>query len=237
MALLSACQINDQNHPILPGGTPGPVGGASVDGAVDDAGNGGDGRLRGRVCLVTDLRDVTACASTGAGGLTVRLGAKSATTAANGSFAIEVPAASNVVWNVSGANIQTSIAPFSATLSIPAIATVDYRALEDEYGLLEVGGQGAIVAHLVTATAPKTAVAMATAATSPTGAYVPFYDGKAARLWTQFSTGTHGAVWIPGLPAGTVALTVLPAGGVAQTINAVPVVDQAITFITAELAM
>lgn len=213
------------------------MGGASVDGAVDDAGNGSSGLLRGRVCLVTDLRDVTACASTGAGGLTVALGTKSATTAANGAFAIEAPVATSLLWTVSGDFVQTSIAPFSATPSIPVIATTDYRALEDEYGVLDVTGQGTVVAHLLTATAPKAAVAMATAATSPTGASIPFYDGKTARLWTQFSTGTYGAVWIPGLPAGTVALTVLPAGGVAQTVNAVPVIDHAITFITLEIAM
>lgn len=193
--------------------------------------------LQGRVCLVTDLRDVSTCASTGAGGLTVALGTKSATTLADGSFSIEAPVGSDLVWQVSGASIQTSIAPFSAMSSIPVITTLDFLQLESDHSVLEVVGQGSVLAHVVFADSPKVPVVMAKATASPLGAYLPLYDGSVAGLWTQNFTGAFGAVWVPGLLAGTVALTIAAPGGATKTINGLPVVDRAITFATVAIGM
>lgn len=236
LALLSACKVEDRTHPVIPGTPSGPVGGGTVDAAAGDAANGG-GAIAGRVCLVADLRDVSTCAAKGAGGLTVALGTMSTTTSANGAFSIAAPLASNLVWQVSGAGIRTSIAPFSANALLPVIATVNYQELQADNGVLEVAGQGAILAHVVSSSAPHAPVAMATATTSPIGAYPALYDGKVARLWTQNSTGAHGAIWIPGLAAGTIALTVAPPVGVVQTVTGLPVVDGAITFVTAEITL
>jgi len=208
------------------------VGGAAADASVGDAAT--DGRnLQGRVCLVEDLRDISACAAMGAGNFLVSLGSNSATTQDGGEFAIAVSASSTLVWRVTGSSVQTTLAPFSAATTIPVIAAADYQALEGDYGVLEVAGQGAIVAHVISAGTP---VEKVTATTSPVGSYAALYDGAAARLWTQNSTGAHGAIWIPGLPAGTVTLAVTPAGGVPQLFSQIPVAEAALTFVTVELA-
>ncbi len=232
VAAAAGCHADDKTHPIIPGGPVGPVGVPQADARVNDAATD-SATLRGRVCLVGDLRDVSACASAGAGGLIVALGTRTATTAENGEFSMAAPAGSSLVWRVTGDAIRTTLAPYSAASTIPVIAAADYEQLASENGVLEVAAQGAIVAHVVAEGLP---VNGATATTSPIAAYPALYDGAAARLWTQNATGDRGAIWIPGLPVGTATLAVSPAGKAAQLFAGIPVADAALTFVTVELS-
>src|SRR5688572_28182346 len=72
---------------------------AAIDSPAD--GNGAqtvDANLfMGRVCLLTDVRDMDDCATTGAAGLTVRLGTASAVTTNDGSFSIVGQATAGLV--------------------------------------------------------------------------------------------------------------------------------------------
>lgn len=225
------CHSDETSHPIIPGGPSGPIGGGASDARAGDAAPDG-GVLHGRACLVADLRNTAACAAMGAGDLTVALGTSTATTIDSGEFSIAVPAASSVVWRVTGDSVQPSLAPFSAVTTIPVIKAADYQNLEGEHGVLEVAGEGAILVHVV---AGGTPVEGAIATTTPIGTYAALYDGAAARLWTQNSTGGFGAIWIPGLPSGSVSLEVTPPGGNPQVFAGIPVAEASLTFVTVEL--
>lgn len=237
LALLTACRAdNDQTYPIIPASPVGPVGAGVADARTGDAASDAvtdAAILQGRVCLVSNFGDVATCASTGAGNLTVTLGASTATTSDSGQFTIAAPAASSVVWHVTGSSVQTTLAPFSASSTIPVATLAAVQTLESQNGVLEVAGQGAILAHVVAAGAP---VEQVTATTTPIGADPVFYDGATAQQWTQNSTGSRGAIWIPGLPVGNVTLAVTPAGGAPQSAGTIPVAEGALTFVTVEIA-
>ena len=82
VVLLAACQAGaSDDFPSRPsGGGPVHIGTGSRDAGVGDGGSDGgldgDGgvSIAGRACLLTNLRDLTVCKTTGAGGLTVSLG-------------------------------------------------------------------------------------------------------------------------------------------------------------------
>lgn len=225
------CKTDDTIYPIGPGGPGGPIGGGSnVDANTHDATDAAT-ILHGAACLLTDLRALRPCATTGAGGFSVHLGSQTATTVDTGTFDIAAPLATNVVWQVSGGAIRTSLMNYNAIAVIPVIASTTFSDLELANGVLEVTGQGSIVAHVVHAGAP---VAAATATTSPNAAYAPLYDGTTATAWNQNMTGANGAVWIPGLPVGAATLTIT-ANATPQLVTGIPISDGTITFVTVEL--
>ncbi len=229
--LACACQPGmGDDYPIKPGGdddqtvTPG-----GRDAAIPD-GNDATPGILGRVCLVSDLRDLTSCSATGAGGLTVTLGTSSATTLANGSFTIPIPLGSSPRWVVSGGAIVPSQMPFGAVPTIPAMPAASYQDLLTSNGVLVVAGEGAVVARVVRAGAPLPG-AIATATPAPT--YAPSYDGTSATLWDQDATGAHGIVWLTGAAAGSLTISITPPAA-APIVTTVPVADQAITFVTVD---
>jgi len=185
------------------------------------------------VCLAGDARLLTGCATTGAGGLTVTLGGKTATTADDGHFTIATPSGTNLVWQVSGTPIVTSAMSYSVANTIPVLGTNTYLELEGGNGVVPVQGEGAILARVIHASTP---VAGATATESPVGAYAPFYDGSSAVQWNQNATGTNGVVWVPGIPAGAASLTVTPSGGgTPQVVAGIPILDSGITMVVVDL--
>jgi hypothetical protein len=217
--------------PVNPGGSGGGPGGAHGD-AGADSGDGG-ATLAGRVCLLPDPRDLTACAATGAGGLTVALGSQSATTADDGTFVIAAAQGTNLVWHVTGASIVTSVMPASLVASVPAIAVATFGNLATSIGMLFNVDQGQLMATIVQAGAP---LANAAATTSPAAQYPTLYDDPAsASVWGVKGTGAHGTAWVPGLDAGTAALSITPMGGSATAVGAFPIEASSITFVVADL--
>jgi hypothetical protein len=184
--------------------------------------------LVGRVCLTADSRQLDACAATGAGGLTVRLGASAAVTADDGRFMIA--AATATVWTVTGANIVTSVEKVG-DYEIPAITRTQFDAMiaTDLTNFPPNAGEGHIMAQLIRNGAP---VVGATASQPATATWAPFYDGASATDWNQtVGTGANGTVWIPNIDVGAVNVT-FTSGTTNMQVTALPVLDGAITFTT-----
>lgn len=226
--------------PVNPGGTP--DGGALPDAFIPPDGVPGGsvdampGAINGRVCLAADPRALTqlvsptACATTGAGGLTVSLGGTTATTNADGTFSILPPTTSGtLVWGVSGPNIVPSRMLFS-DYEIPALSTATFAQLLSDNAVTLLPGEGSIFVQIVRNGAGYVGV---TAATSPSSNYDAFYDGASATAWTQTSTGSFGTVWFPGLDIGDATATVkaTDGAGTSLTTAAQPIVPGGITFI------
>ena len=232
LALFAACKTDNTNNPVIPGGSGGGTGGGG-SGTVDAPATTADAMtIAGRVCLASDARDLTACAGTGAGSLTVTLGTATATTNDDGTFAIAATQTTSATWHVTGSALVTSVMPFGTVAQIPALTQATYGNLALANGIVPAGDQGALFARIVHAGA---ALANATATIAPPAQFVTYYDGSSAAMWNQNATGTHGVAWIPGASVGTATLTVEPMGGSAQMISAIPIENAALTFVVVDV--
>jgi hypothetical protein len=231
----AACGDDGNMFPVGGGGNDGGFtlpdtnGGGGADSAGD--GPGGDAfvaaidanQFVGRVCLLTDIRDFETCASTGAGGLTVRLGTATATTTADGSFTIDGQTGSGLVWRITGPNIVSTFEPL-ADYFIPAILKTDFdamRAASADPDVTLVPGEGSM---MVFVSRNGQGVTGATATVTPQAFYQPFYDGATEFAFTQTSTSNFGIVWVPGLDVGTATVAV------GTTTVSGPIFDGGITF-------
>jgi len=187
--------------------------------------------ISARACLLTDVRDLTSCASTGAADLTVTLGSQTATTADDGSFTIVRPLGSNLAWNITGSGIATSVMTYSPVVEIPVVDATTYADLLATNGVILTTGEGGVMARVLSAGVP---VAGATA-TGMTNDGNVFYDGSSATVWNQGATGTRGTVWIPQMATGAGTISITPAGGSATTVTGVPVTDGGVSFVVVEL--
>jgi hypothetical protein len=242
LALAAACQADLTKYPEGPGGgrLPGGGGGGPDGGTGDGGDTDGGPQLTGRVCLLSDLRDVTGCAGN-AKGLRVSLGTRTATTVdAAGSFTISAPQGAGFTWRVVGDTadrIITSVMPFGTDNTIPVIGFEDYQQLLGTNTAAVGALQGSIMVRVVKGTVPVTGVTATLA-----GQDQVFYDALNSELdWNTGTVGTgrNGMVWIPGVtlpvPATTTLSVVLsPPGATVVTAPAV-VEDQAITFVTRDL--
>ncbi|HWO26227.1 MAG TPA: hypothetical protein VNO30_46185 [Kofleriaceae bacterium] len=232
---------DSDDYPIGGGG-----GGGGTSGPRADAGTGGDGgidgqgTIRGRVCVVSDLRRLTSavpgdCATMNAGGLSVRLGGSaSVLTSADGSFTIPAQPGTNLSWRVSGQGFITSIVPVSTSALLPAIRESAYADLKGSNGIIVSPGQGSIVARVVRGTTTgTTAVTGATAQVTGGESLQTLYDGTSATVWATTATGALGVAWLPDNVAGARTLRVVV--GTTQLSVPVAIVDQAITFVTISL--
>jgi hypothetical protein len=219
-----------------------PVGGGSGNG-LPDSGTGStvDARLidarvidaapapvdaaifSGRVCLLTDPRQLNVCASAGAGGLTVRLGTASATTSADGSFMIAGQTGSDLIWRVTGSNIKSSFEVLR-DYQIPAMTKTMYDSIAAANGVVADPGEGDL---MIEVTHNGVGQAGVTVATTPPGYFGVFYDGASATAWTTSSTGANGAIWVPGIDVGTGSVTATLS--TSQTVTG-PIRDDGITF-------
>jgi hypothetical protein len=222
--LAAACSadIEPNNYPVLPqSGQPIP------GGAIGN-------RLRGKVCLISDPRMLDACAPTGAGGLDVALGAEHAITAADGSFAIEVPPASNLSFVVTGPNIVTSRRAFGVVSPIPVFPTPLFTQLIVNNNVTATAGTGSVITQVVGSDGLPLAGVGAVAAPAP--GFGPFFDGVDPTVWHQGMTGIRGVVWFPGVNIGPVDLTFDErVSGTESTVAGVQVYDGGITFVDAVL--
>ena len=231
VVVLAACHPGGgDDYPVQPGGddTPGTEG--RIDAAILD-GSDASATLAGRACVLTDLRDVTTCATTGAGGLQVTLGSQTATTASDGTFTLPTPAGTMLVWHVSGTDVTPSVMPFGATSQIPVVTTAVYLDALNTNGVLLAAGQGTAFVRVVSGAAALTG---ATAVASPTPTFPAMYDGASSLAWNQSATGSRGMVWIAGVDAGSLTVTVTPPLGTGYPIT-VPIEGDSITFATLDI--
>lgn len=227
------------DYPIGGGGTSG-----GTSGPRSDGGTGGDGgtdaqpAIRGRVCLVSDLRRLTGelpgdCAATGAGGLRVALGGAATTlTGPDGSFTIPAQDGTNLAWRVTGPQLITSIVPVSASALLPAISDGVYNDLKSGSGVIVSPGEGTVIARLLRGGA---AVTGATAQIVGGESLQTLYDGTTATSWSPISTGGLGVAWLPDNAAGARTLRIAYGSPPASLQVPVAIADQAITFIAIAL--
>jgi len=210
--------------PIDPGGGTVPSGVSQPDARTGD-GDAAGGEIAGRVCVVlSDMRrPLSGCAGSGAGGLSVTLGTATATTMADGSFTIVRPAGTGLVWRVSGTGIEPAAMQVGATATIPAIDSLAYGEMLAATSATIVGGDGALIAQVLPATAGVTA-------TSAAAESAIYYDGASATEWTQDATGDFGVVWIPSMLPGVRDVTIHT-----TAFTGIPIYANTITF--AQLAL
>ena len=234
-SVLGACSKTVDDYQVIPG-QGGPNGGSNTIGvdAVTDTVPGS--QISARVCLLTDPRDLTSCAPTGAANLTVKLGTVMASTVDDGSFTIATPSGSNLSWSITGAGIEASLVPYSTSLSISAIASDAYTQLRTANGVLFVDQTAAVFAHVVHAGAAVTGVTT-TVSPSPTAGVI-YYDGNSAQVWDQGATSTFGMIWVPeiDLTGGATAATLtVSSGGTPTGFPGVPLRNLTLTFVTIEI--
>jgi hypothetical protein len=231
LLLLVACkEPSNDDFPVQPGGPGGS--GDRLDASTLDAFDPDAGmQINGRVCLVTDLRAPLACAATGAAGITVTLGTRTATTAADGSFKIAAPSGTGLVWRTSASDLVTMLTPFGVSTTIPSITLDAWSDILNSNGVMLVTGEGSIIARVVKGTTLQMG---ARAASTPAARFATLYDGPTALAWRDVSTGPAGTAWIPGAPVGANTLQITPAAGTGA-MQSVPVEDQAITYVTVDL--
>lgn len=226
-----------------------PVGGGGGDGGFtfpdSSGGGGGDGggsgsgsdgsvlavdasELMGRVCVAEDPRDLNACSDTMAGGLTVRIGTTSTTTAANGTFTISYTGGTQ--WRVTGSNIVSSFM-LIGDYEIPALLRTTYDAMTTANldSLPPNPGEGAVMIQVIN---NGVRVAGATGASDPSGAWLAFYDGGSQTVWGRSATGVNGTIWFPSIDVGTATVTVSETTLGDKSTPALPVNDGGITFAT-----
>jgi hypothetical protein len=192
---------DEDGYPILPGG--GTLGGGTAPGG---GGSGSNGRLY-RVCKLLDVRDLTSCATSGAGGFRVELGGVVAGTQTDGSFTIDDSGGMGEHFIVSGTGIVTSITPFgfARTLPVPVITEAAYTDMQNATGSLPVAGHGAIMAR---ATYGDAIFNDLRAMSNPASMYPARFDGATQADWVTTPTGQFGAIWVAGVPVGMASLTV-----------------------------
>jgi hypothetical protein len=230
LVVLAACQSEGgDDYPIIPGGDDTTIE-PGVDARVIEDGGTADGGavVEGRVCLLVDPRNLTSCATTGAGGLAVVIGTQSTLTLDSGAFTIPTPEGSNLVWRVTGEGIVPSVMALTSTNSIPAFTIELYDDLLLANGIQLDASQGSIFARILQGGQPLQG---AVAAASPPASFSTFYDGNSLLAWNQGATGPFGVAWIPGASAGAATVTVTPPVGDAVA-ALVPVEQSSVTFAT-----
>lgn len=226
--LLTACHgSGDDDYRIIPGGDDTIIVPRPDAPPEPDAPGDGGATIDGRVCVLRDARDLTSCEPSGVGGLEVRLGDQSATTGDDGTFTITTPTGTDLVWHVTGSNLVTSVMPFTATSTIPALTQVSYTDLLDDNGAILNANESSVFARVVQAGAP---LAGAVVTSDPSSTYGVLYDGATATTWGGAATGPEGVAWLVGL-SGTTTLTITPPAGT-DVVTTAPVEADAITFLT-----
>jgi hypothetical protein len=232
--LFAACAPDSTTYPI--GGGPG--GGAGGNGSGTGSGATTDANMdviEGLVCVLPDPRDFATCLTTGAGDITVAVGTGTpAVTNDDGTFTIDTPSGTNLVWTLSGSAVMTSTIGFSTSAVIPAIQTMTFETLANENGIVYDPTQGTIIGQVLHA---GSGFADATAVATPVGIYDTFYASPNDQGdWLDAeATTTFGTFLIAGLTPGTETLTLTPGSGSAATVSNVPSGSGVITFVTAAM--
>jgi hypothetical protein len=234
--LFAACAPDSPTYPVG-GGPGGGAGGNGGGGGGGSSGNGVDANpdvIEGIVCVLPDPRDFTTCLGSGAGDITVTVGTGSAVTADDGTFSINTPTGTNLVWSISGSAVMSSTIGFSTSAVIPAIQTMTFETLANENGIVYDPTQGTIIGQVLHA---GSGFANATAAAAPVGIYATLYASPNDQAdWLDAeTTTTFGTFLIAGLTPGSETLTLAVGSGSAEIVNDVPSAAGLITFVTAAM--
>jgi len=123
------------DYPVRPAGTPAAGAGSPPVGSS---------RAIGRVCVIDDPRELSACAPD-AEGLTVTLDGAAATTAADGSFTMSAPAAADPVVSVTGPGMVPTQMAFSPAMSIPVLRADLFAQMMQANGIPVTSGSASIL--------------------------------------------------------------------------------------------
>jgi hypothetical protein len=173
----------------------------------------------------------------------------------DGTFKIFAPESSSFTWKVTSPATGTTLkltpsltpATLGTTPVLPAVADVVYQDLLNANGLEPNAEQsGSVFVRVLKDSAP---VKNLTATSAPAAPQLAFYDSDTSKDdWKQSGgagTGSKGVVWLAGIQlpqsgaSASVAVTLTlpapqPAGTKPTTVSAT-VVDQSITFVTADI--
>jgi hypothetical protein len=236
---LSACLLlllvgcTDQGGPKYDINTP------SGTATGNPAGGGGtSARISGRVCVLADPQILDACSIKGAGGLSVNMGAATATTTADGSFTIEPDATTNIATtpiSVTGAGVIASQTSVHGSNIVPVMSNDLFDQMVLATGITTEANSGAIMATVNTNAG--LAARGVTATANPTLAAGPFFDSTGTSPWTLDATGARGVAFFPNVSTiGPTSLTFTdPTTAGETTVDGVQVVDGGITYVDATL--
>ena len=230
VVVAASCKSEPADYPVGGGGVHGGGGTSLLDAPTDGAGSGS---AIVRACVLTSSRDLTSCAATGAGDLTVKLGSATATTADDGSFTIAAPTGTNVEWDVTGGTVVESVTPYAGQAKISVMSTTMFADLRGANAVQPVAGYGDLLVRVVrSGAAVPGEVVTSVPVNDP---YGTFYDGLTDQAWTQSATGAFGTAYLPSIPAGTTSVRISAGGTLQATISAIPITDGGMTFIVAEV--
>lgn len=218
--LFAACASDPDTFPIQPGGGSAATGGTEQPAPTTTV-------LRGRVCLVDDII-ARECAITGAGNLTVTLGDQTVVTTDNGTFVMTPTFGTGLSFTVTGANIVTTSQALTPQLVIPVLRQQAFDNLLTQNGITTLAGTGSIFATLVRGGQP---VSGATATSTPSPAFGPFFDTTQPAPWSLNATGASGIVFFPGVVAGPADLTFNTLTGGSAIVGGVQVINGGITMV------
>lgn len=213
LALAACVDGDDDRFPVLPGaGNPG-----------TDIPTPGTERIVGNVCMAEDLIIRAPCVGA-VGGLTVSLGGFTTTTFADGSFVIERPTGSELLFEVSGPGAITTTTPFSpSTTTLPVVDADVWAAMLASNEVFLPPGVGSILGTVVREGVPVRGV---TVVATPTGIAGPFFDTE-----TGFGldrTGARGVFLVPGIDSTTAQLAFSPGE---STVAGISVINGGITIL------
>lgn len=234
LVLLVGCHPSDMDYPVGGAGVHGGGGTLIVDAAMDGSATG---PIAGTACVLTDPRDLTSCATTGAAGLTVTLGTATATTADDGSFMIARPTTAGAVWVVTGSamGVVESVTAFTGQTRIPVMDAAMLTTLENVNGVQPAPGSGTLMARISRGGIPV-AGEMARVIPATIDPHGTLYDpANAPDAWATSATGPFGTAYAPGATTGTAMLVVSAAGTTQLTVSGIPITDGGVTFVFAEL--
>jgi hypothetical protein len=228
VACIAGCTSDRDDLPVVVGG-----GGGSLVAPGTAVTHGGLPILIGRVCLIADPRVLDGCAVTGAGGFVVALGTSSAVTTSDGTFQIVQPVTPVPAFSVTGVGIVPATQPVAVVNTIPVMTADLFGQVLAANGITLTQGSGTILASVVDRGGNP--VTGATATSTPSPAFGPFFDGTTPTAWTLNGTGARGVVLFPGVVAGPATATFDLGSSGESTVDGIQVVDGGITIVDAVL--
>jgi hypothetical protein len=210
--LVASCTADaGDDYPIRPAGTP----------AISS------GTATGRVCVVTDPRNLTTCAPGAGGGLNVTLGGASTTTTGDGSFTVPTqPATTNPMVTVTGPGVVPTQMALSPAMSV--LRADLFSQMMAANGIPLSTGSGSILGRVTRGGLPASGI---TVSSTPPSAFGPLFDGGAPTAFTLDATGQRGIVWLPGVALGPTQLTFRDIATSGETIvGGVRVIDGGVTI-------
>jgi hypothetical protein len=226
-------QPNDPNGMGMP--RPGPDARSADDGGVE-------GAIRGKVCVVPDLRQPEACAATGSKGVVVREAGTTTQTVSGegGTFELKVAARDVAILEVGVENsaLVPSLVPLavgSARAQAPVPRRAEYEAALEGLTGLPPNGSGTLALYFLKRDGNPLAGVVVDA---PEGSInAPLYDvsGSSQQWASGGATGPYAASLVVGVPAGTVVVGATGPGGENLGASGVRIADGHVTFVTRQV--